>query len=261
MNYFWSGMDFYQPEGSYRFSSDAVCLARYACMQIAGQMQKKPKQDFLVLDVGCGCGVIGILVLQFFKEVYPGLYPYLKVIGAEKEEELYLAAKYNAQVFSHDKNYFALHTDIQKKESVPLLQKYTLETALLHKMPDLIGKDGGTFKNPRIFDMVLTNPPWYRAESKLHSVSALRNAALFGSEDVLAMFFSFGEKFLKNNASLITVAKTACYMDFVQAMPEDIRLVAMQAVHKNLRDKAVFFILQGKYKSRAVFEILPPAAL
>lgn len=255
-------MDFFQPEGSYRFSSDAVCAARYACARILEHMQKrKAVQDFLLLDVGCGCGVIGMLVLQFFKEVYPELYPHLFVIGVEKEEELYLAAKYNAKVFEHSGNYFALQADIRDRDSVAKVQKFALETVLLHKMPDLLGKDGGTLKNPRIFDMVITNPPWYKAESKLHSVSALRNAALFGGEDVLAMFFSFGEKFLKNGASLITVAKTACYMEFVQAMPKDVRLVAMQAVHKSLQDKAVFFILQGKYKSRAVFEIMPPAGL
>lgn len=255
-------MDFYQPEGSYRFSSDALCLARFACTAVLNEMQKKkPRQPVLIMDIGCGCGVIGILILQFFKEVYPELYPYIRIIGIEKEEELYQAAKYNARVFEHEKNYFALQADIFQKESVALVQKFVLETALLDKLPFLQKQDGGVAKNPRLFDFVLTNPPWYRAESKLHSVFALRNNALFGDENVLKTFFAFGEKFLKKHASLITVAKSACFMDFVQAMPEKIRLVAMQSMHNELQKKAIFFVLQGKFQSKAVFEIFAPTCM
>lgn len=259
-------MDFYQPEGSYRFSSDALCLARFACNSILNELQKKkpqkkPFEPFLIMDIGCGCGVIGILILQFFKELYPELYPYLNVIGIEKEEELYQAAKYNARVFAHEKNYFALQTDIFQKESVGLVQKFVLETALLDMLPHLQKQDGGVAKNPRLFDMVITNPPWYRAESKLHSVFALRNNALFGDENVLESFFAFGEKFLKKNSSLLTVAKSACFMDFVQAMPKKIQLVAMQSVHNSLQKKAIFFVLQGKFQSKAVFEIFAPTCM
>ena len=79
-------MDFYQPEGSYRFSSDAVCAVRFACSLIVQELQKKKVKDpYLIMDVGCGCGVIGILVLQFFKELYPEWYPYLMVVGIEKK--------------------------------------------------------------------------------------------------------------------------------------------------------------------------------
>lgn len=255
-------MDFYQPEGSYRFSSDAVSMARFACNLILEELQKKKNvQPYLIMDIGCGCGVIGILILQFFKELYPELYPYLNVVGVEKEEELYQAAKYNARIFAHEKNYFALQADIFQKESVGAVQKFVLETVFLEKLPSLQKQDGGVAKNPRLFDMVITNPPWYRAESKLHSIFALRNNALFGDENVLELFFAFGEKFLKKNASLITVAKSACFMDFVHAMPQKIQLVAMQSVHKSLQQKAVFFVLQGKYQSKAVFEIFAPAML
>lgn len=259
---FWGFMDFYQPEGSYRFSSDAVCAARFACSLITAEMEKKSvRKKYLIMDIGCGCGVIGILVLQFFKELYPGLYPYLQVIGVEKEEALYQAAKYNAKIFGHEKNYFAFQTDIARAESVGLVQKFALETVLLDRLPEMLAKDGGELKNPRMFDMVITNPPWYRAESKLHSVSALRNTALFGSEDVLQTFFSFGEKFLKKNSSLLTVAKTACFMEFLQAFPKSVQPVAMQPVYKTMQDKAVFFVLQGKYQSRAVFEVTAPVSL
>lgn len=259
-------MDFYQPEGSYRFSSDAVCMARFACSLILDELQKKKPlkksfEPYLIMDIGCGCGVIGILILQFFKELYPEFYPYLHIVGIEKEEELYQAAKYNARIFTHEKNYFAVQADIFQKESVGLVQKFVLETVFLDRLPALQRQDGGILKNPRLFDMVITNPPWYRAESKLHSVFALRNKALFGNENVLEMFFAFGEKFLKKNASLITVAKSACFMDFVHAMPEKIRLVAMQSVHKPLYKKAIFFVLQGKFQSKAVFEIFAPTTL
>ena len=59
----------------------------------------------------------------------------------------------------------------------------------------------------------------------------------------------------------MTVAKSACYMDFVQAMPEKIQLVAMQPVYKSLQKKAIFFVLQGKFQSKAVFEIYAPTCI
>lgn len=255
-------MDFFQPEGSYRFSSDAVCAARFACTHIIREFEKrKGGRPYLIMDVGCGCGVIGILVLQFFKELYPEIYPCLKVVGVEKEDELFLAAKYNAGYFEHDRQYFPVRADIRLKESVSLVQRFVFETVLLSDMPQLLNQDGGTVKNPRLFDMVITNPPWYRAESKLHSVSALRNKALFGSDEVLADFFGFAEKFMKKNSSLVTVAKSACFMDFLQAFPKSVRPVGMQPVHKDFRKNAVFFILQGKYQSKAVFEIFAPQNL
>lgn len=252
-------MDFYQPEGSYRFSSDAVCTARYVCMAILEEFQKKQiKRPYLLMDIGCGCGVIGILVLQFFSELYPEYYPYLRVFGIEKEEELFRAAKYNAKQFGHERNYFVFQMDILKSESVPLLQNKVFEEIFIDTLPQQQNKDGGVLKNPRLFDFVVTNPPWYRAETKLHSVSQLRNTALFGNEAILQGFFAFGEKFLKKNASMVTVAKTACYMEFMNAMPKSIQIIALQAVHKKIQQKAIFFILQGKYLSKAVFEILSP---
>ena len=252
-------MDFYQPEGSYRFSSDAVCTARYVCMAILEEFQKKQiKRPYLLMDIGCGCGVIGILVLQFFSELYPEYYPYLRVFGIEKEEELFRAAKYNAKQFGHERNYFVFQMDILKLESVSLLQNKVFEEIFIDTLPQQHNKDGGVLKNPRLFDFVVTNPPWYRAETKLHSVSQLRNTALFGNEAILQGFFAFGEKFLKKNASMVTVAKTACYMEFMNAMPKSIQIIALQAVHKKIQQKAIFFILQGKYLSKAVFEILSP---
>ena len=255
-------MDFFQPEGSYRFSSDAICTARYVCMAILEDFQKKHiKRPYLIMDIGCGCGVIGILVLQFFSELYPEYYPYLRVFGIEKEEELFRAAKYNAKIFGHEQNYFVFQLDVLKTESVGYLQNKVFEEVFIDTLPQMQEKDGGVLKNPRLFDFVVTNPPWYRAETKLHSVSQLRNTALFGNETILQSFFAFGEKFLKKNASIVTVAKTACYMEFMQAIPKTIQITAMQAVHKKIQHKAIFFILQGKYLSKAVFEILAPQTM
>lgn len=252
-------MDFFQPEGSYRFSSDAVCTARYVCLAVLEEFQKKHiKRPYLIMDIGCGCGVIGILILQFFSELYPEYYPYLRVFGIEKEEELFLAAKYNAKLFGHEQKYTALQLDILDNKSISYVQNKVFEEIFLDTLPERQNKDGGVLKNPRLFDFVVTNPPWYRAETKLHSLSPLRNTALFGNESILQNFFAFGEKFLKKNANIVTVAKTACYMEFMQAMPKTIQITALQAVHKKIHQKAIFFILQGKYLSRAVFEILAP---
>ena len=66
-----------QPRHGYRFSVDAVLAAHFAV----------PKPGSRVLDLGCGCGVIGLILAH--------RHPTLRVIGLEMQEALAAAAEDN----------------------------------------------------------------------------------------------------------------------------------------------------------------------
>ncbi len=68
----------YQPARGYRFSIDPILLAAHVSI---------PFQSARVLDIGCGCGIISLLLGRF----HPGLH----IIGVEIQEELACFAEKN----------------------------------------------------------------------------------------------------------------------------------------------------------------------
>ena len=84
-----------QPEKGYRFSIDPLILAAHIF----------PKGHEKVMDLGCGCGIIPLLLAQ--------RYPKLKITGIEIQEELYAFARQNIMDNGFEKNIHILHDDIK----------------------------------------------------------------------------------------------------------------------------------------------------
>ena len=91
-SYFPRGL--FQPEGTFRFSMDALLLARFAA-------SKKWRR---AVDLGTGCGIIGLTMLLENNE--------LSVTGVDIQEQLILAAEQNAKLLGVAENFHALHFDI-----------------------------------------------------------------------------------------------------------------------------------------------------
>ncbi len=72
-------MTLYQPESGYRYNSDSIFLYDFIA-------SLKPKGD--MLDVGAGCGVLGLLVLRDF--------PHIHLDAVEKQDTLAEYAQKNA---------------------------------------------------------------------------------------------------------------------------------------------------------------------
>jgi tRNA1Val (adenine37-N6)-methyltransferase len=105
-----------QHRKGYRFSVDAVLLAHFC----------RPKPRARVLDLGCGCGVIGLILCHRFTEV--------QVMGLELQPGL--AALAHSNVLAN-----------------ALQARFTVQQADLRTIHEAVA--------PESFDLVLSNPPYY----------------------------------------------------------------------------------------------------
>jgi len=264
-------MNFIQAKESYRFSSDALLLANFASMHLAKNIFDKKRgirPPFLFLDLGCGCGVIGIEILKYVKKNYPEHVKDTYILGIDKENVLVESAHANAKTFGFHENYHAICADIAPdtldiSDTVDILGTRGMAGTLdiivqnwaFEKMEKQRGKKmdvhDGVIKNPRLFDAIITNPPWHHANNGKVSHDILRRNALFGDETTMGMFLGFAEKMLKKNASIYVVGKSAYFYDCVKAMPASLRCTTMQNVHATQEDDAVFYLLEARFQSKA----------
>lgn len=89
-----------QPEGSFRFSADALLLAAFTRVK---------KADVHLLDMGCGCGVIALSLLLKHSR--------LKALGVDCQPELLGAAEFNAGRLGLGGRFTGLCADVGKTET------------------------------------------------------------------------------------------------------------------------------------------------
>lgn len=128
-----------QPEGSFRFSSDALLLA---CFPALNGVR-------LAVDLGAGCGVIGLALLC--------LSPGMTVTGIDCQPEVIKAASRNARLLGFGERYTALHANLA---SLRLCD----------------GPEGG---GPGAYDLAIANPPYRQRHRGRLPGSAARLTALF----------------------------------------------------------------------------------
>jgi tRNA1(Val) A37 N6-methylase TrmN6 len=104
----------------YRFSVDAVLVARFC----------RPRPTDRVLDLGCGCGVIGLILCY--------LYEQLQVSGLELQPALAELASANVQLNGLQQRFQVLQGDLRRIRD---------------------------FLEPESFDRVVVNPPYQKAGS------------------------------------------------------------------------------------------------
>ena len=106
-----------QPRHGYRFSVDAVLLAHFV----------RPKPGWQILDLGCGCGVVGLIAAYRT--------PDCRVIGLEMQPELVALARENLEA-----NGFADRVQVLEADVREIRRCLT----------------------PECCDLVLCNPPYYQ---------------------------------------------------------------------------------------------------
>ena len=107
-----------QHRDGYRFSVDAVLLAHFC----------QPAAQGRVLDLGCGCGVISLILCY--------RYPQLHLTGLELQPALAALAQSNAEANQLDHRFDVRQGDLRQ---------------IKHAVP------------PESFDLVVSNPPYHRA--------------------------------------------------------------------------------------------------
>jgi tRNA1Val (adenine37-N6)-methyltransferase len=157
-DYFPRGLD--QPCPGYRFSLDSLLVASFA--RGAG-----PR----VLDLGCGCGVIGLAMLLDD--------PGLEVTGLDIESDMITCARSNAEKLGFNKNFTAIQGDVREvRKSRPF--------------------------EPEVFDAGVCNPP-YRDPGSGRTPQGGRLAARFEERAGIEDFVRAAAFGLKNKGRFFVV--------------------------------------------------------
>jgi len=117
---FQGGLICRQSRDGYRFSVDAVLAAHFAA----------PKAEARVLDLGCGCGIIGLILAR--------RYPQASVCGLEIQEQLAALAEDNGRANGFAGRYCVVRGDVR---------------AIAALLP------------PESVDLVVCNPPYRKKDS------------------------------------------------------------------------------------------------
>ncbi|WP_051257990.1 SAM-dependent methyltransferase [Desulfovibrio cuneatus] len=182
-----------QPQGSFRFSQDALLLAAFASLfwrEGAEPAQAdeggegpvvQPPRSPLLLDIGTGCGVVALRHLLHF--------PAAHAMGLEFQPELLEAAVANA------------HTLGVGERFVPLLGNVHDFSPLSpgHPLPEFAQSCA----------LVVANPPYRLYGHGRIPASPLREKALFGTEGTLPAFCQVAAMALQQEGVLCVVFPAA----------------------------------------------------
>lgn len=216
-----SGLE--QPEGSFRFSGDALLLADFA-VECA-----LPPQAFFA-DLGTGCGVVALAALRRM--------PLWHGVGLEIQPPLAAAACRNAQRLGLEERFCVVEGSVSDEAALR-----SLRTRLS------LSADGRGDTLP-LFDAVLCNPPWRREGAGRVPPSAMRRTALFGTEQTFPDFFSAADALLKNAGQLVVVSGAERTADLLAALPERLRPERMRFVFTRRDAPATFVLLAARKNGR-----------
>ena len=215
-----------QPEGSFRFSADALLLARFTAEQTL------PERAVLA-ELGTGCGVVSLSVLleqQGWKSV-----------GLEREAVLTEAAARNAVSLGLEENFTPLCGDVNSRED-------------LRRMREVLAS-GENLSGPPMFDAVMTNPPWRVEGDGRVPPSDLRRRALFGTPETFREFFSAAEALLKNNGLLTVVAGAERTADLLASLPKRLHPEILRFAFTKENAPAEFVLLMARKNGRGGLRI------
>ncbi len=180
-----------QPQGSFRFSLDALILGEYAA-DCCGETAS-------LCDLGSGCGIVAFAALR--------KRPSWTAVGVEKELLLAEAAQRNAVRLGLAGRYASVCGDVCD------------QAALREARARLQGMWTDCGENP-LFDIVACNPPWRRDGAGRTPPSDLRRRALFGEGETFSYFFSAADKLLKNRGLLAVLTGAERTADLLASLPQ-----------------------------------------
>lgn len=221
-----SGLE--QPEGSFRFSGDALLLADFA-VECA-----LPPQAFFA-DLGTGCGVVALATLRRM--------PLWHGVGLEIQPPLAAAACRNAQRLGLEERFCVVEGSVSDEAALRRLRTRLSLSA-----------DGRGDTLP-LFDAVLCNPPWRREGAGRVPPSAMRRTALFGTEQTFPDFFSAADALLKNAGQLVVVSGAERTADLLAALPERLRPERMRFVFTRRDAPATFVLLAARKNGRGALRV------
>ena len=210
-----------QPVGSFRFSADALLLAEFAAGKTARPLRG--------LDLGCGCGVVGLgLMLRL---------PALRCTGVDISPELIAAATQNAGRLGLSEHYRAVVGDVRDYRSIAELK-------------------------PGAFDLAVANPPYREVNSGRLSPSGLRLAALFETHGDMADFAAAAAYALKNNGRFCCVYDARRLFELCAALAaQGLTPKRIRPVHGRSGEGARLILLEARRGGKPGLKWDPPLYL
>jgi len=229
-----SGLE--QPEGSFRFSQDALLLAGFAA-------EHASFDDISVAELGTGCGVVSLALLL------PRLS--CRAVGLERESVLTEAAGHNAELLGLADSFTALTGDVASREDLRRMRE-VLREKLCQKRKNGVEQDAEVLP---LFDLVVTNPPWRTEGSGRVPPSDMRRRALFGDEETFPSFFRAADALLKNGGILAAVSGADRTAELIDALPSRMHPEVLRFVFTKEEAPAEFVLLLARKNGRGALRV------
>lgn len=215
-----------QPEGSFRFSVDALLLAAYAARR------SSPNVTNQFIDLGTGCGIVTHAYLLLIGNKSKGW-------GIDCNAALVEASRRNAQRLGLADAFSSLCGDIRDR-------------TFLRTTSHIIGPA----------DAVLCNPPWRLLGSGRLPADEARRTALFGDASTLHAFGAAASSFLRPGGRFFCIVGAHRTADMLAALREArLHVVSLRFVHKKKGAPATLALLEACKASRAALEVEAPLFL
>ncbi len=198
----YNNLKIWQDVEGYCFTSDAVLLANHV---------RATSKD-IVVDFGCGNGVIAILVA--------GKTTAKKVVGVEKQEQSYLLAKKNVEFNNLEDRVQVVHADINDTDSI-------------------LGKES--------VSVVVCNPPYFAEQSGQKRLTESIALARHESSCTLDGIVCQASKILKFGGKMFMIHKTERMAEVMASMVKyDLSPKKMTLIYPKADKRPDTFIIEGK---------------
>jgi len=199
-----------QPDNGFRFAVDALLLAAF----------ETPRKHSKILDMGCGCAVVGLGVLLLYPQKN------LRVHGIDKQSEMICCARENISRLQMQDRLTVSRMDIETQTNQVINEKY---------------------------DLVLTNPPYNTTQSGRKPENSSKLISSFGidGKETLQMFIDYAKKSLKNKGRLSLIFRSERIQEILVCMNENkFAPKRMRFIHGQ-KDKESRLVLMTAIKNAA----------
>jgi len=207
------------PNQGFRFAIDSLLLSSFV----------QPKSGFKLMDLGCGCGVIGIGILLRHPDLN------LECWGIEREKAMLELARANLKQLRLN-NYKLIGGDIKAiKNFLPL---------------------------PEYFDQIIFNPPYRSPQQGKLSPVFSKNRARFTLDTSLADFLHAASFLLKNKGEVFLSYLSEEIVTLFRACQQQ-RLEPKELIfiHPTLKHSPKICLLKTKKNAKPGLKIHPPLVL
>jgi len=207
------GLRVFQKKKGYRFSIDSILLAHFVSL----------KRRTRFMDIGCGNGIIFIILAKRFPET--------KCVGLEIQENLVALAQKNSQMNHLENRAEIIHCDARNVKKI---------------FPE------------RSFDSVIFNPPYRKINSgrinPLHEKAVARHEISGSLKD----FLSAAKYLLKPRGTVFTIYPSQRLAELIYLFRlNGIEPKKMKLVFSDASSDAEFALVEGKKGSREELKIEP----